>query len=91
VVAEMRKPMNFKEWILTIIAVLTFTMTVYTFVTDNFVKREVMRLFRPEINIEQNISPEAMRTLRENTPDGEPIRIEKGITIRIEEGDNGEN
>jgi hypothetical protein len=83
--------MSLKEWLLTIIAILTFAMTVYTFVSDNFVKRAVTNFFRPTINLEQNISPEAMRELKKNTPDGEPIRIEKGITIRVEEGNNGEN
>jgi hypothetical protein len=83
--------MSFKEWLLTIIAVLTFAMTVYTFVSDNFVKRAVRSFFQPQINVEQNISPDAMRELKKNSPDGEPIRIEKGITIRIEEGTNGEN
>lgn len=88
-----RMNMSFKEWLLTIIAVLTFAMTVYTFVSDNIVKRTVKAFFRPTINLEQNISPDAMMELKKNTPDGEPIRIEKGITIRVQpEGEsNGEN
>lgn len=86
----MKMNMSIKEWLLTMIAVLTFAMTVYTFVSDNFVKRTVKSWFAPQINVEQNISPEAMRELKKNSPDG-TIRIEKGITIRTEEGTNGEN
>ena len=55
------------------------------FITDRAVTRTVQRLFAPTINIEQNISPEALRELRKNSPDG-TIRIEKGITIRRENG-----
>ena len=86
----MKMNMSFKEWILTIIAVLTFAMTVYTFVSDNFVKRAVKSWFQPQINVEQNISPDAMRELKKSSPDG-TIRIEKGITIRTEEGTDGQN
>lgn len=50
------------------------------FITDRLVTKSVQRFFAPQIHIEQNISPEALRELRESSPDG-TIRIEKGITI----------
>lgn len=59
------------------------------FLTDRAVTNTVQRFFAPTINLEQNLSPDAIRELRKNTPDGEPIRIEKGITIREET--NGQN
>ena len=76
-----------RENIKMIIEILTFILLLYTFTTDNFIKRGVVRqynrFFAPTINLEQNISPEAAKELRKNSPDG-TIRIEKGITIREE-------
>lgn len=54
------------------------------FITDRAVTRTVQRFFQPHINIEQNIDPEALKSMIRDS-DG-TIRIEKGITIRREDG-----
>ena len=79
---------DWKEWAKFIITVITFILLIYTFFTDNFIKRGAVRFFAPTINLEQNISPEAMKELRKSSKDG-TIRIEKGITIR--EGTDAED
>jgi len=78
------------KWITWILAVLAALAGLYTFYTDNFVKKAVKRFFAPTINLEQNLSPDALRELRKSSPDG-TIRIEKGITIHPPEENNAEN
>jgi hypothetical protein len=78
------------KWIVWGLSVLTALGALYTFYTDNVIKRTVRSIFAPQINIEQNLSPDALRELQKNSPDG-TIRIEKGITINPPEENNAEN